>query len=233
VVGTVEVADGDVRTQTITLTVVDEGKPWLTFGDIAMGQQGVEYTIPEITVSDDSGEEIVPEVKLYLLDGDEKEVSLYVSKNMLSLEIDDTVLTSKLYVGEFVRKENIYPAEFSTQILLSRKEMIESVERASVVIRGDKNNLILLDVKNGSVVITANSDMGNVAESVSAELEGRELKIAMNGKYLMDALKALEEEKIYISFNSSVSPFVAENEQDKTASYLILPVRTSNTTTNN
>lgn len=72
VVGTVEVADGDVRTQTITLTVVDEGKPWLTFGDIAMGQQGVEYTLPEITVSDDSGEEITPEVKLYLLDGDEK-----------------------------------------------------------------------------------------------------------------------------------------------------------------
>ena len=162
-----------------------------------------------------------------MLDGDDKQVTLYVSKNMLSLEIEETLLTSKLYVGEFVRKENIFPSEFSTQVLLSRKEMIESVERAAVVIRGDKHNLVMLDIKNNNVIVMANSDMGNVAESVYAELEGKEMKIAMNGKYLMDALKALDEEKIYISFNSAVSPFVLENEEDKTASYLILPVRTS------
>ncbi len=167
-----------------------------------------------------------------MLDGGDNELSLYVSKNMLSVEIEDTVLTSKLYVGEFVRKENIFPVEFATQVLLDRKEMIESVERASVVIRGDKNNLILLDVKNGSVVITANSEMGNVAECVDAELTGKELKIAMNGKYLMDALKALEEDRIYLSFNSAVAPFVAENEEDKNSSYLILPVRTSNPAAN-
>ena len=204
-------------------TALDGFRMAVTSAPLCGGSGNMKIVCPARTLSEISR----------MLDGGDKEVSLYVSKNMLSLEIDDTVLTSKLYVGEFVRKENIYPAEFATQVLLSRKEMIESVERASVVIRGDKNNLILLDVKNGSVVITANSEMGNVAESVGAQLEGRELKIAMNGKYLMDALKALEEEKIYISFNSSVSPFVAENEQDKTASYLILPVRTSNTAANN
>ena len=72
VVGTVEVAAGDVRTQTITITVSDQGNPWITFGEIATGQQGVEYTLPEITVHDDSGEAITPDVKLYLLNGDEK-----------------------------------------------------------------------------------------------------------------------------------------------------------------
>lgn len=72
VVGTVEVAAGDVRTQTITITVSDQGNPWITFGEIATGQQGVEYTLPEITVHDDSGENIAPDVKLYLLNGDEK-----------------------------------------------------------------------------------------------------------------------------------------------------------------
>ena len=72
VVGTVEVAAGDIRTQKITLTVKDEGNPWITFGEIEIGQQGVEYALPEITVNDDSGEKITPEVKLYVLNGDEK-----------------------------------------------------------------------------------------------------------------------------------------------------------------
>ena len=69
--------------------------------------------------------------------------------------------------------------------------------------------------------------MGKVEETVLAEVEGKELKIAMNGKYLSDALKALTEETVKISFNSSVSPFTIENLEDKHSQYLVLPVRTS------
>ena len=97
-----------------------------------------------------------------------------------------------------------------------------------MLIRGDKNNLILFDVKFGKIVVSANSDMGKIEESVSAELDGKDLKIAMNGKYLLDAVKALEEENVVISFNSSISPFTLENIEDKKSQYLILPVRTSN-----
>ena len=104
--------------------------------------------------------------------------------------------------------------------------MIDSIERASVLIRGDKNNLIVLDIKFGKIVINANSEMGKVEETVSGELDGKELKIAMNGKYILDALKALDEENVVLSFNTPVSPFTLENETDKKNQYLILPVRT-------
>ena len=75
-------------------------------------------------------------------------------------------------------------------------------------------------------MLTANSEMGKVEESVSAELDGKELKIAMNAKYLLDAVKALEEENVLLSFNTSVSPFTLDNAVKKTCKYLILPVRT-------
>ena len=80
----------------------------------------------------------------------------------------------------------------------------------------------------GKIIINANSDMGKVEESVPADLDGKELKIAMNGKYLLDAIKALKGEKILISFNTSVSPFTLEEQTEKKCQYLILPVRTSN-----
>ena len=98
------------------------------------------------------------------------------------------------------------------------------------MIRGDKNNLIILDIKHGKIVINANSELGKVEESVVAELEGKEIRIAMNGKYLLDALKALEEEIVVLSFNTVVSPFTVENAENKVCQYLVLPVRTSNPT---
>jgi DNA polymerase-3 subunit beta len=158
--------------------------------------------------------------------GDDEDIKIYADKNSLSVAVKDTVITSRLYAGEFVRKENIYPVDFTTYVTVNRAELIDSVERASVLIRGDKNNLISFDIKNGKIILNANSDMGKVEETVSASLEGKELKIAMNGKYLLDAIKALEEENVLLSFNTSVSPFTLENAVEKQCKYLILPVRT-------
>ena len=68
--------------------------------------------------------------------------------------------------------------------------------------------------------------MGKVEETVTADLDGKELKIAMNGKYLLDALKALDGEETVLSFNTSISPFTLENTEGGDSQYLILPVRT-------
>ena len=99
------------------------------------------------------------------------------------------------------------------------------MERAAILIRGDKNNLITLEIENDGVNVSSASEIGNVAERVSAETDGVELNISMNAKYLLDALRALEEEKITISFNGAVSPFILQNAEKKESLYLILPVR--------
>ena len=101
------------------------------------------------------------------------------------------------------------------------------MERASVLIRGEKNNLIIMEVKSGAVFVTANSEIGNVAEKVNAELEGKEIRIAMNGKYVLDALKALDEEEIVMYMNTPIAPFVLKNKENKYGAYLILPIRTT------
>ena len=167
-----------------------------------------------------------------MVDG-EGTLDIYTEKNFLSVSVKGTSVISKLYAGEFVKKENIYPLEFKTVVTVKKSELCESVERASVLIRGDKNNLILFDIKSGKINLTANSEMGKVEETVEAVLDGAELKIAMNAKYLMDALKALEEEKVQLSFNASVSPFTVENVECKRDQYLVLPVRTSDSQAEN
>ncbi len=162
-----------------------------------------------------------------MLEGGDGTLRVGVSGNMLSVSVNDTSLNSRLYTGEFVRSDKIFPTKFNTVVSVSRAGLIESAERAAVLIRGDKNNLVMFDIKGNSILITANSEIGNVSESVKADVSGNDLKIAMNGKFLLDALKALDEEKVVLSFNSAVSPFTLENETRKDNAYLILPVRTT------
>ncbi len=163
-----------------------------------------------------------------ILEGDEN-LKLYVEKNMLSVAVGDTVLKSKLYLGEFVRKEHIFPASFGTTVTVNRAELINCVERAIVVMRGDKYNLIVLDVKAAGIVLQAQSDMGNVNEIVeNSVVEGKELKIALNGKYLLDALKALDGETAVLSFNTPMSPYTVESVDEKGSEYLMMPVKMEN-----
>ncbi len=162
-----------------------------------------------------------------MLDGDNA-LKVYADKYLLSVEVENTVITSRLYSGEFVKKENIFPLDFTTRVTVKRAELIDSVERAAVLIRGDKYNLVVLDVKHGKVVVNANSDMGKIEETVAADLDGKEVKVAMNSKFLLDAIKSLAEENIILSFNTAVTPFTLENVGDKSWQYLVLPLRTSN-----
>ena len=162
-----------------------------------------------------------------MLDGDEA-MKIFADKNRLSVSVNNTVITSRLYAGEFVRKENIFPAAFTTTAIVNKSELTQSIERAGVMTRGDKNNLVVFDIKNGKIVINANSDMGKIDETVATDLDGKELKIAMNGKYLLDAVKALSEEKVVLSFNMPHSPFTIENVEDKRFQYLVMPMRTGN-----
>ena len=160
-----------------------------------------------------------------LLEGESEEITLYTQGGMLLVREGDTTVVSRLYQGEVIRKENVIPSKFTTVVTLKREEIIASAERAAILIRGDKNNLVTLDIGAESVKISSVSDYGNVAETVKAAVDGTEITISMNAKFLLDALRALEEEEVVLSFNGAVSPFILQNLERKDSLYLILPVR--------
>ncbi len=160
-----------------------------------------------------------------MLEKEDEEITLYTQGGMLLVQSEGTTVVSRLYQGEFIKKENVVPSAFSTKVTIRRAELIDSAERAAILIRGDKNNLVTLDIDPESVKISSVSDFGNVAEVVKAATEGMEMTISMNAKYLLDALRALGEEEVTISFNGAVSPFILQNAQQKESLYLILPVR--------
>ena len=162
-----------------------------------------------------------------MLGADEEKISVFVQKNMLMVSIDDTVLTSRLYEGEFVNISNIVPREFTSEVIVDRNAMQDSVERAAVLARTDKNSIVTFDIRESEMGVSSNTMIGRVDESVPILLEGKDVLIALNCKYVSECLAAIADEKVRIGFNGAVSPCVVTPVDGDSYLYLILPVRTT------
>lgn len=163
-----------------------------------------------------------------MIPDDEGETEIFVQRGMILVASGNTVLTSRLYGGDFIKKENIIPRAFITEVHVEKDKLKASIERAAILVRGDKNSLIIFDISGDTVEISSASEIGNVQEPIKASIDGKDIKIAMNSKFIIEAVNALEEQEIVLSFNNQVQPFTCQNAQNKDALYLILPVRTTN-----
>ena len=142
--------------------------------------------------------------------------------------IDDTRVVLRLLDGEFVKYQDILPKESQTRVVFNKNDFLESIERASLLAKVGKNNLIKLDIRENNIEITSKSEEGNVKEDVIISKEGSNLVIGFNSKYLIDALKVIDDEEINILFNSSVSPCLIKPLSGDAYEYLVLPVRITN-----
>jgi len=123
------------------------------------------------------------------------------------------------------------------KVVLSTKKAIILLERTKIVIRlmeGEfilakegKNNLIKCSVKENLLTINSSSEEGTVKEDIIMEKEGENIEIGFNSKYLMDALKEIEDEKVKMEFKTGTTPCLLKPIEGEEYEYLILPVRIS------
>jgi DNA polymerase-3 subunit beta len=207
-----------IKDTDIVVTALDGFRLATTTGKVVSSTGNMEIVCPARTLNEI--EKMLP--------ADDGETELKVQRGIILICVDNTILTSRLYNGDFIKKENIIPRSYITTLTVDRNLLLASIERAAILVRSDKNSLIIFNISADTVEISSNSEIGNVQEPVKAEVNGKDLKIAMNSKYISEAISALTEEEITLSFNNQIQPFICENKQAKDVLYLILPVRTAN-----
>ena len=148
--------------------------------------------------------------------------------NHILFNLGTTKVISRLLEGEFIKYSSIIPEEYNLKITAKRNEMLNCIERASLMAKEGNTNLIKLNIEEDNLIITSNSQLGKVKEELSIILQGQPLQIAFNSKYLIDVLKIMEEEEIVMEFTSSVSPCIVKNKDVDDCTYLVLPVRLLN-----
>lgn len=165
------------------------------------------------------------EIGKMLSDDNKKAVTVYIHKNYLKVEIDNTIITSRLLEGEFINYTQIIPKEFTTTITIDKKQFENGLERASIVSRGEKNNVVRFDIKDKVLLLTSASDIGNIKENITVSLAGKDVIIAFNAKYLTEAMRVINDDFIKINFNSPVAPTVIKPASGDEYLFLVLPVR--------
>lgn len=160
-----------------------------------------------------------------LISDNEDEVIISFDNNKVLFDFGKFILISRLIHGEFIDYKKIIPDTYETTIFINTKNLLNSIERASLVIHTDNKESILFNIDDMNINVSSLSDLGNADENILIEKEGKDIKVAFNPKYLIDALKTIEDEKIKFSFSSSVGPAVIEPLKGDDYLYLLLPVR--------
>jgi DNA polymerase-3 subunit beta len=133
-------------------------------------------------------------------------------------------MISRLVEGEYIKYSQIIPLEWQTRFTVSSSELGQCIDRASTITSGS-NNLISFNISSNQVHIDSNNELGNVHEVINTQVEGKEIQIAFNARYISDILKNIDSQNIVLSFTTNVSPCVITPADDDNFLYLLLPVR--------
>ena len=156
---------------------------------------------------------------------DEGDIRISLGKKKAVFNIEKTEIILRIMEGEYIKYADIIPAENTTKVITGRDILLESIERASLLAKEGKNNLIKITINNDLMTITSRSEEGNVKEELIIDKTGNDLEIGFNSKYVIDVLKAIDDEKISLNFKTGISPCVVKPEEGDKYEYLILPVR--------
>ena len=155
----------------------------------------------------------------------EGNIKVYVHSNNIMVDLGDTIVINRLIDGQFINYRQIVPKDFSTVVTINKEQLEDAIDRASVLSRIDKNNLVKFDIKEKNLMLTSNSEIGNTKENITVGVKGNDLNISFNSKYFSDCLKVVNDAYVKISFNTQIQPCVVTPCEGEDFVFLILPVK--------
>lgn len=183
---------------------------------------GTEYPNTEVVIPSKAINEIIK----ILPDKDDEIVNLYFNKNYILFEISSCIVVSRLLDGEFLKYEQLFPKDYNTEVTINRLSLLSSLERATLISKDNKKTPVKLEIREDDyLIITSRTDLGNLYEEIKVDVKGEYLTIAFNPRYLIDALKAIEDDEIIIQFITSLSPCILRGVGSCDYKYLILPLK--------
>ena len=150
-------------------------------------------------------------------------VNIYFSKNHILFEFDQTIVVSRLIEGEYFRIDQMLSSDYETKISINKKEFLDCIDRATLLVREGEKKPIIIEISDNTMELRIDSAMGSMDENIDIIKEGKDILIGFNPRFLIDALKVIDDETISIYLVNPKAPcFIRDDDENYT--YLILPV---------
>jgi DNA polymerase-3 subunit beta len=164
----------------------------------------------------------VQELQRSLSNYDEN-VSIKVQSSQISFNIGNIILYSKLIVDKYPNYTQVIPQEDGEQVIIDRQLLINAVERASVMTLDESHSVKLVFEGNRLTIMSATSDFGEAKDEIPVKYAGEKIEIMFNPSYLMDPLKAIEDDEVSVYLSSGFSPAVIKCSLPFL--YVLMPLR--------
>ena len=163
------------------------------------------------------------EVSKIISGGTDDEVRLYFTENHVLFEFDDTIVVSRLIEGEYFRIDQMLNSDYDTKLTVNKKEMLSCIDRTTMLIKDSDKKPIIIGITDHSMEVKLNSAYGSMKEELAIDKRGKDIMIGFNPKFLIDALRVIDDEMINIYMINPKAPCFIRNDEG-TYIYLILPV---------
>ena len=157
-------------------------------------------------------------------------IKIGVAKNQVLFEMENCKIVTRLLDGEFLNYSSVIPENWETRIRVKRTTLQECFERISLIsassIEKEKKYPVKVTIDIGKVIISCTNQTGDAKEEIFVTTEGKNLEAGFNPKYFLDALRAIDDDEIFVDFGTSISPCIIRPvESDGDYTYMILPIK--------
>lgn len=229
--------------QTVFAVSTMETRPILTGVNLTLKDKSLNFTatdshrlasrdIPVETHNLEFSSVVIPGKSLNelnkILDDAKDTVEISMTNNQVLFQTENLRFMSRLLDGNYPETSRLIPEESKTTISVNAKNLLQTIDRASLLAKEDNNVVRLITKEDNVIEITgSSSEVGQVVEDLKVNsISGEELKISFSSKYMMDALKAIDVEEVNVEFTGAMRPFIIRPQTDDPIIQLILPVRT-------
>lgn len=159
---------------------------------------------------------------------DDEPVEMHIFSNKILFIYKNITFQSNLLSGTYPNTNNLIPDNFAINFKTNYIDFYSAIDRASLLTQNKEKNIVKMETNKDELVVSSYaSEIGRVEEKISIEKkESADLSISFSAKYMMDALKTLDDNEIIVLLNSEIKPIVLKSAKDDTLIQLILPIKT-------
>jgi len=163
------------------------------------------------------------EVSKILPGGADNDVTISFTSKHIVFEFDNTTVVSRLIEGEYFKIDQMISSDYETKVKINKKEFLSCIDRATLLVKEGDKKPIIINITDGSMELKINSIIGSMNEDIDIEKQGKDLMIGFNPKFLIDALRVIDDEEVELYMVNPKAPCFIKNPEESYI-YLILPV---------
>ena len=159
-----------------------------------------------------------------ILPGDtDKDVVIFFTDKHIVFEFNQTVVVSRLIEGEYFNIDQMLSSDYETKVKINKRELLDCIDRATLLVKEGDKKPIIISISDVNMELRINSTIGSMDETIDITKNGKDMMIGFNPKFLIDALRVIDDEEIDIYLVNPKAPCFIKDAEDRYV-YLILPV---------